>query len=518
MRTGFAGQSHEYYVEYIETLLALDQPARAFEVLERSRARALLMVLAERDLVLDTDLSPEVVEARKALNEEYDQVQESLTELNPGQQAAEVDRLQTRLRDLRESRARIVDKIRGESRRLAGLQYPKPLTLAGMQQALDPGTALLSYHIGKEKSRLFVVEPAAAGQDGQARLTVHAIPVGETALREQVAALRRQIEHQAGSRDVASPWFLELSRRLFDVLIAPAESALAKADRVLISPDGPLHSLPFAALVRSTGELPVSGDRPWEYLVEWKPLHTAVSATVYEELKKLRAVSTDPATLVAFGDPQYPSSKTPADSQNTELRAMLLRGYTLDSLPATRTEVEALGRVFGDRATTYLGASATEERAKSVGRTRYLHFATHGLLDARFPLNSALALSVPLQRREGQDNGLLQAWEIFEQVRIDADLVTLSACETALGAELAGEGLISLTRAFHYAGARSVLASLWSVADDSTADLMRAVYRHLQAGVPKDEALRRAQRDAITQRQTSLPFHWAAFTLSGDWR
>ena len=195
VRTAFAGQSHDYYVEYVDTLMAMDQPARAFEVLERSRARALLMMLAERDLVLDDDLSPELVQARRKLNEEYDQVQESLAGLNPGRDAAEVDRLQTRLRDLRESRARVIDKIRGASPRLAALQYPKPLNLAGMQQALDPGTALLSYNIGKDKSRLFVVEPANG--DGPARLTVHTIPVGENALREQVAMIRRHIERQS---------------------------------------------------------------------------------------------------------------------------------------------------------------------------------------------------------------------------------------------------------------------------------------------------------------------------------
>jgi CHAT domain-containing protein len=146
-----------------------------------------------------------------------------------------------------------------------------------------------------------------------------------------------------------------------------------------------------------------------------------------------------------------------------------------------------------------------------------VHFATHGLLDDRFPLNSALALTIPDRSDEGE-NGLLQAWEIFEQVRLDADLVTLSACETALGAEASGEGLLGLTRAFHYAGATSVLGSLWRVPDRSTAELMAAVYRHLYAGVSKDEALRRAQRAAIENPETIDPFHWAGFTLSGLWR
>ena len=145
---------------------------------------------------------------------------------------------------------------------------------------------------------------------------------------------------------------------------------------------------------------------------------------------------------------------------------MVRRGFNFTPLPATRREVEALSRGFGKQATVYLGAEATEGRAKSIAKTRYLHFATHGLLDARSPLDSALALTVPAERRAGEENGLLQAWEIFEQLRIDADLVTLSACETALGDDVAGEGLIGLTRAFHYAGARTVLASLWAVADD----------------------------------------------------
>jgi CHAT domain-containing protein len=222
---------------------------------------------------------------------------------------------------------------------------------------------------------------------------------------------------------------------------------------------------------------------------------------------------------VAFGDPQYPGVTDAATAgADAEVRGMLRGGFTLAPLPATRTEVEALSRGFGDRATTYLGAEATEARAKSVGKAGYLHFATHGLLDARTPLNSALALAMPAVRRDGEENGLLQAWEIFEQVRVDADLVTLSACETALGAELAGEGLIGLTRAFHYAGARSVLASLWRVADDSTAELMTAVYTQMRSGATKDEALRRAQRKAIERPETAAPFRWAAFTLSGDWR
>ena len=155
-------------------------------------------------------------------------------------------------------------------------------------------------------------------------------------------------------------------------------------------------------------------------------------------------------------------------------------------------------------------------------------------MNERFPLESAVALSInvgwdPLDPDAGE-NGLLQAWEIFESLRIDADLVTLSACQTALGKEVAGEGIVGLTRAFQYAGARTVLASLWSVADESTAELMTRFYSGLKDGLPKDEALRQAQLGFINgpivigegessgERDLSHPFYWAAFQLYGDWQ
>jgi CHAT domain-containing protein len=165
-----------------------------------------------------------------------------------------------------------------------------------------------------------------------------------------------------------------------------------------------------------------------------------------------------------------------------------------------------------------MGADATEEKAKTEGgQATMLHFACHGLADGDSPLESWLALSLPRPWREGLDNGLLQAWEIFEQMRIDADLVTLSACGTALGREMSGEGVLGLTRAFQYAGARTVLASLWPVDDASAAELMRRFYLHLKRGESKDAALRAAQLEML-RGPGSHPYHWAAFELFGDSR
>ena len=161
----------------------------------------------------------------------------------------------------------------------------------------------------------------------------------------------------------------------------------------------------------------------------------------------------------------------------------------------------------------------TEGRAVSVGRgVPLIHYACHAYFNERFPLDSALVFTIPEKPEPGKDNGLLQAWEIIEKVRIDADLVTLSACDTGLGKEMGGEGLSGLTRAFQFAGARSVLASLWKIDDAPTADLMRRFYGHLKAGRAKDEALRLAQMELLGSPSSSHPRDWAGFTLIGDGR
>ena len=433
VRTAYAGQRRAIYLEYTDILMGLGQQARAFDVLERSRARGLLMMLAERDLVLDGDLSAELKQTTRDLREEDDRVQASLAKLDPQRNAADIDRLRARQRELREKRNQVIESVRAASPRLAALQYPQALTLAQVQQTLDAGTVVLSYQVGADASRLFVVRRSSAA--GKESLTVHTIAIGEAGLREQVTAFRRLIERDITAErrrpvfiNCAGSTTCRLHRR--HPLSRPPTSADTRGRTSA--------SLPFAALVRPARG---SGGRSWQYLVEWKPLHTALSATVYAELRKGPRLSSGASTLVAFGDPQYPVSGS-VSVIAPDVQAMLRSGYTLTPLPATRAEVNALSRGFGKQATVYLGSDATEARAKSIAKTRYLHFATHGILDARSPLDSALVLTVPAERRPGEENGLLQAWEIFEQLRIDADLVTLSACETALGDDVAGEGLI----------------------------------------------------------------------------
>jgi CHAT domain-containing protein/Tfp pilus assembly protein PilF len=500
-QTSFEGTLGEHYLACVEGLIETDRAAEAFHVLERGRARSFLALLTERDLRL-AELPPELAAERRQVNARYDDVQSRLAALSAGRDDAEIERLTGELRDLRNRQEEIFVRIRRESPRVATLEDPQPLDLARARAVLDPGTVLLAYAVGKERTWLFVAQPASASGPG---LAVSRIAFGAEELRGEVESFRLLLK-DPGSADAE---IRKRGRRLYDLLVRPAETQIAGARRILVSADGPLHTLAFAALMR--------GDR---FLVEWKPIHSVLSATVYAELTKSRPPQGTPGNdrLIAFGDPVYPSLTGEA-AADPEVREAARRGLALQPLPASGREVKSIAGLYPG-ARVYLGREATEERAKAIGReSRLVHFACHGVIDERFPLNSALALTVPEKPAEGQDNGLLQAWEIFESLRLDADLVTLSACDTALGREMAGEGFVGLTRAFQYAGARSVLATLWGVSDLSTAGFMERFYGHLRRGVPKDEALRTAQIERLREQDGfSHPFHWAAFQLTGDWR
>src|SRR5262249_10167132 len=239
-----------------------------------------------------------------------------------------------------------------------------------------------------------------------------------------------------------------------------------------------------------------------QYVAAWKPVSTVLSATVLAELKKGRRGTTADRTLqlAAFGDPAYPAltrrsgkrgdAADPAADEtygDPPVDAVLGGGYVFEPLPHTREEVERIAALYAPNAQTFLGERATEESALSLGKdVSHFHYACHAYVNEKFPLDSALVFTIPDKPVPGRGNGLLQAWEIFEKVRIDADLVTLSSCDSGLGKEAGGEGLIGLTRAFQFAGARTVLGSLWKVDDEATAELMTRFYEYLRGGRAKD--------------------------------
>jgi CHAT domain-containing protein/tetratricopeptide (TPR) repeat protein len=495
----------DLYLEAAEHEIALRRPQEAWRFVDRGRARSFYELLAQRDLRFAGELPTALYAERGRLAAEYDRTQALIADWTPEGDAEKIETLLGRLRDLRLEQAAVQERIRQSSPRLEALESPNPLDLPAARSALDRGTALLTYAIGETRSFLFVLEAEGAPGPG---FSFYPLAIGREALAQEIEAFRSLLSRPETPLAAVQ----QSGRRLYDLLLRPAAPVLTRADRWLISPDGPLHVLPFAALTAGG-----------QYLAETRPIHFAASAAVYREIRSTRPEK--PAAgameILAVGDPVYPEGPaTRAETTDPQLRTALRRGLRLERLPSTRTEVQAISGLFpGGR--TLLGRDATEETIKSLApQARRLHFACHGLLDERFPLNSGLALSIPDPPREGRDNGLLQAWEIFEDLRLQADLVTLSACDSGLGQEMGGEGLVGLVRAFQFAGARSVLASLWSVSDTSTADLMKRFYSYLREGRTKDEALRAAQIDLIRTKggELSHPYHWAGFALHGDWR
>lgn len=497
------------YAGLLETNLALKDWPAAFAVVERARARSFIELLGDRRLDFHSDVSADLLKQQDELDRNrsttYATLRDTSVNLNSARAElskialggdaerirklnGQIEKFGKRVDDLRMDLIRISvqqreleTKIRRDSSKFASLKYPEPLELKGAQAALDTGTLLLSYFVGTEETYLLAVTKDS--------IKVFTLPVGENALKDRVRAFRSEVA------SVRVDWskLMEEGKNLYDILIGPAQDSINQAKRILICPDGPLNILPFAALVRQTRPMP-------RYFIEDKPLHMVNSMTVYDEMRKLKTENGQQKRLLAFGDPVN----------------------NLAALKSAQKEVQEIGSLFGQSATIRLGRQATETSAKEESKDySILHFAVHGLLDTDVGLNSSLALSQPEMlggKASEKDNGLWQAWEIFEQARLKADLVVLSACETGSGENVRGEGLIGLTRAFQYAGAKSIVMSLWSVDDASTATFMTAFYQELRRGASKDVALQKAMEATRNKEKWRHPFYWSPFILVGDWQ
>jgi len=274
-----------------------------------------------------------------------------------------------------------------------------------------------------------------------------------------------------------------------------------------------LNYLPFEVLLtgNTANNQEISyADLP--YLVKEYSISYGQSASVLKNLHAESAadqkIKPGNKRLIAFGDPDYGDAD-----------ADLSAGKNYRRLKYSGQEVEKIASCFREGfSDTYLRNEATEENVKRNGKLNeyaYIHFAAHGYIDEERPDLSSLVLA---QENNSEEDGLLQAAEIFN-LKLNADLVVLSACQTGLGKLVRGEGIVGLTRAFMYAGTPSVLVSLWSVSDISTADLMGEFYDGLiKHKLSKTEALRKAQLALLSDDEYAHPFYWASFVLLGDWR
>ncbi len=507
---------------------------------ERYRAGNLRTLLRTHRPGSLPDIPAGIEEKLRSIAAQYDGITWALDGLHPKRNPTEYRRLVDRQIELRRDREVIQSQWLREQ--LEDRDQKPTLDVQGIRNQLDPGTALLVYNVGPDQTQLFVL---SRGSEPVAR----PIDLGRTTLWQQVIRFRELVApddfktSDPEARDKLGRW---LFTKLF-----PTDPRLDSADRWLILADGPLHMLPFGSLIR-----PENVPGTWHYLAQHKPLHTVQSVATYAELRDRRRDDTqiaesrsEIASWVGFGDPIYPVqvselSRGEAKDSRRVLRLGEERAIFdgLFELPNTEKEIQGIGRLLPKgSAHAHLGAAATEEQAwADMTQARFIHFATHGVALPHVPeigmdsMDSFLALSLfdedELKKRKLKHNGLLQAWEIVD-LKLDADLVVLSACQTAIGEDRGGDGLISLSRAFQIAGARSVLASLWAVNDQSTAELMIRFYKHLLAGKSKDVALQEAQKEFIAgpieildkdgnvvPYDFSHPYYWAAFQLIGDWQ
>ena len=407
--------------------------------------------------------------------------------------------------------------------RYASLVSPAPVSADDVAALLQPREALVQIVVGDSGGFIF-----AARADG---LTAARLDVTRSELDEAVRKLRAPFE-KVGRRVAA--YDLEAAHALYRKLLRPVEGSLRNVRHLIVVSSGALVSLPFSLLVT---EPPQTRDAGRYTEAAWLIRRMAVTQTpsvrAFASLRGSVRPSTAPLPFIGFGDPTYQGDAGGAGLSalkqhcqlNAPVPAALIRG--LPALPETREELYGVARALGaGRDSVFLGADASEAQVRRLPLDRYrvVYFATHGILPGELQCQSepALALSPPSKpATDRNSDGMLDASEIAG-LRLDADLVVLSACNTGAGGgrKFGGDSLSDLARAFFQAGARSMLVSHWKVESATTARLMIGVFSRLASGAGKRiaDALRRAQLDLITARETAHPFFWAAFTLIGEGR
>lgn len=505
-RAGIVASRQQVFAGAIALLLSQARHAEAFEVAESYHARAFLDVLTETGLEAEEELTPAQQEHEDQLFEQVSASQRELwqPELTPEQEAP----LKRKLAEAESALELYRLELRRANPRYASVKAPPSLDFARVTAEMpDRETALIEFVLGEERSFAWVLQ---AGKLASVTLpprkeleplvtafhTATAAKVNSTTAAQAMAKLKTQ------------------SQPLYEKLFQPLEAHLTTAHKLIIVPDGVLAYLPFETLLGN----PKRGAST--FLLERFAISYAPSASALAALRTLRPNVAAANGFIAFGDPVYAKSETEIipTIQNNQTNE---RGPDLRQLPYTRNEVNEIAALFpANERRILLGAEAQEANVKSepLSRYRYVHFATHALVDEEFPARSAIVLSTPANESgsEKKEDGALQMAEVM-RLKLNADLVTLSACRTGLGRMLYGEGIIGLTRAFLYAGAESVVVSLWNVNDIATASLMKAFYKNLKQGMNKDDALRQAKLALLRGQQPAWrhPYYWAPFVLVG---
>ena len=536
---------------------ALDYAAEAFKVSEQSRARSLLDLLSETGTAITAGVPADSLKRKQDNLDRQQEIAEDLlgVNLNPEQQKKKPSELEAELEKLQTDFDDIENQIRTASPRYASLTGGQPLSLAEAQQrVLDDQTVLLEYSLQTEASYLWAISKSSVSlfklparpvlEKLATDLRAQLIP---TKLQRRIVGIDVMADSQRGLGVSATPFaedaaaFTAASNALYKAALEPAATALADK-RLLIVADGALNYVPFEAFVTSA---PSADYSSLPYLVKTNEIIYAPSASVVGAIRQQENNRSGRAMLIV-ADPVFNSkdtrARTAASSANAETRGLgiqsaladvagqdaaataessKMEGLPLARLAGTRAEADQiakLAKASGAQADVWVDLDASEDNVDTRDITKYriVHVATHGLLNAERPQFTGLVLSLVGNKNE---DGFLRTDEVFN-LKLGSPLVMLSACETGLGKEKRGEGVMGLTRAFMYAGAPTVGVSLWSVADKSTADLMTDFYERLLASQTASPAtaMRDAQLAMIAGKKYSAPFYWAPFVLVGDWR
>jgi CHAT domain-containing protein len=564
VRTGLAGsesrasyfatvqKNYEFYIHLLMEMHA-EHPdqgldAAALQASERARARSLLDMLVEARADIRQGAEPKLLDQEQKLEQRLRARSEYQVQLLTGPHTAQQsEAVAYELQALMAEYDQTESQIRAASPQYAALTQPAPLDLEQIQdQVLDSDTLLLEYALGEDRSYLWAVTsttftsfilPGRAEIDRASRRVYEFLtaqnshPKGETELQREARIVRTRAEYPAAAA------------RLSEMILGPAASLLGHK-RLLIVCDGALQYVPFAVLPLPHRAKSGSPNRP---LVVESEIVSAPSASTIAVLRrdlsdrqparKVVAVLADP--VFDEQDPRVRVRQQVSQvrhvggmtSHNRDLSLDLKRSWTevgpaesglkIPRLPFSRREAEAIVAAAspGDRLEAVdFQASRTTATSAELSQYRIVHFATHGVLDSRTPALSGIILSLVDQQGRPQD-GFLRLWDIYN-LHLPADLVVLSACQTALGKEVNGEGLVGLTRGFMYAGAPRVIASLWQVEDVATAELMSQFYQGiLKKNLTPAAALRAAQVHMWRQKRWHAdPYFWGAFQLQGEWK
>ncbi|HKI05181.1 MAG TPA: CHAT domain-containing protein [Thermoanaerobaculia bacterium] len=536
LRTSFLASKQDYYEFQIDTLMSLHAArstegyaAKALVASETARARGLLEILNESGADIRLGTNPALVERERAAGEEVNARdwyrRELLAGGNPDREklAEAEQRLEQALDDLE----KVQVELREGNPRYDALIQPQPLGVAEIQSQVLGGRALLlEYALGTKRSFLWAVGPDSMASfelpgreeiEQKARRYYELLTVRNNRLKGEVLPVWKK---RIAAADAEAQ---EVARELSSLILAPAEKLLGDRPLVIVA-DGALQYIPFAALpIPSTG-LPLA------------TRHEVVNLPSASTLGVMRREVQDrvpaPRALALFANPVFEKNDkrlSPGLDKADRLRLSQVpdqhRGDDIDlssfrSLPFSEKEAETIAALLPrDQVFMAMGFDASRGTVAKGGLDGYrnVHFATHGVIDSRHPELSGLVLSLYNEKGERQD-GFLRLNDIYN-LRLDADLVVLSACRTALGKEIRGEGLVGLTRGFMYAGASRVLASLWSVEDRATAELMGSLYRGmLREGLSPAAALRKAQLEMAKNPNRKSPYYWAGFSLQGEWQ